>query len=251
MLEFKNVSVTVHKKSILSNVSFSAKEGRITALIGKNGSGKTTLLGCASGMRRYSGEIFISGRGLREMRTVERAKKAAFLPQMMPETALSVRSLVSLGRNPYVGSMGSLSDKDKAAVREAMRLTDTEIFADRGVNTLSGGEKRRAFIAMLLAQEAPLLILDEPTSYLDAASVRQLGDLLRNISAKEGKTILTVMHDLSEAVSLADDIAVMDGGKIIFYGTRSELLQSKVIEETFGVTRTFASLDGKERIFFV
>ncbi|MBQ8208773.1 MAG: ABC transporter ATP-binding protein [Clostridia bacterium] len=250
MLEFNNITVRKQGRDLISDVSFKVKKGRITALLGKNGSGKSTLLGCVTGVNKYSGKITLSGKDISDFSSRERARIAAVLGQMMPETSLSVRSLVSLGRNPYVGSMGVLSEDDKKAVSKALSLTETTEFAERCVNTLSGGEKRRVFLALLLAQETPLIILDEPTAYLDRSSVRNICELIRMLTDEHGKTVLTVMHDLTEAVSFADDIAILSDGKLTAYGDKTEILRSESIEKTFEVRR-FEVINGDEkRIFF-
>lgn len=250
MLEFNNITVRKQGRDLISDVSFKVKKGRITALVGKNGSGKSTLIGCVTGVNKYSGKITLSSKDISDIPSRERARIAAVLGQMMPETALSVRSLVSLGRNPYVGSMGGLSDEDRKAVDRVLVLTDTAVFAERCVNTLSGGEKRRVFLALLLAQETPLIILDEPTAYLDSSSVRSICELIKMLRDEYGKTVLTVIHDLAAAVSLADDIAILSEGYLTAYGDKNEILRSESIEKTFEVRR-FEVIDGDEkRIFF-
>ncbi len=250
MLEFINVSLKKGGKSILDSISFGVKKGKITALIGKNGSGKSSLLNLANGLGKYSGEIRLCGKDIRKYSPRERAHLAAFLPQIMPDTALSVSSLISLGRTPYTGGMGILRDSDKEAVRRAMVLTNTEKLAERNISTLSGGEKRRVFLALLLAQETPLIILDEPTAYLDLSYSAELCTLLRELCTKHGKTVLVVMHELTAAIELCDDIALLDNGKQIFYGKREEILATHIIEDTFDLKKYTAQDGEKSKIFF-
>lgn len=251
MLEFDNVSVKLGRKKLISDVSFSAGKGRLTAVLGKNGSGKSTLISCVSGLKRYSGSIRLSGRDISEIKNKERAKIIGFLPQIMPETSLSVRELVALGRNPYVKGMGILSEYDKKSVSDAMEMAECGSFAERKVNTLSGGEKRRVFIAMLLAQETPMLILDEPTVYLDHSASRSFCGFLRSLVDDHGKTILAVMHDLSQAAEIADDVAVLSGGKMLFYGEKNKALENNIFEESFDVKRFDALSGGEKQIFFL
>ena len=250
MLEFKNVSLEIGGKKILEDVSFCVKEGKITALIGKNGSGKSSLLNLANGLLKFGGEILLCGKDIRSYKAKEKARLAAFLPQIMPETSLSVYSLVSLGRTPYTGGMGNLSSCDREAVCRAMELTGIENLAGRNVSTLSGGEKRRVFIALLLAQETPLILLDEPTAYLDLSYTAELCSLLRELCENHGKTVLVVMHELSAALELCDDVALIDGGKPMFYGPKDELLESHITEEIFGVKKYIAYDGEKKGIFF-
>ncbi len=250
MLEFKNLSLKIGEKTILDSVSFTAKKSSVTALIGKNGSGKSSLLASANGLFSYDGEILLCGKDIVKYPKKEKAKLAAFLPQMMPETSISLYSLVSLGRSPYTGGMGILSASDKEAISRAMLLTNTEKLADRSVSTLSGGEKRRAFLALLLAQETPLLVLDEPTAYLDISYSASLLRLLRELCEDHGKTVLVAIHDISDAIELADDIAILDGGKTVFYGKKDELLNTDIIEKCFG-TKRYTVTDGTgQKIFF-
>ena len=250
MLEFKNITFKIGRKTILDSVNLKAKKGRITALIGKNGSGKTSLITTACGLSHYDGEILLCGKNIQEYKNKDRAKIISFLPQMMPETSISVYSLVSMGRSPHLGGMGILSKTDKEAILSALRITRTEELSERSISSLSGGEKRRAFLALLLAQEAPILILDEPNAYLDISYSSELCTLLRELCDDHKKTILVIMHDISEATEIADDIAILDGGKTVFYGTKNELLATETIENIFGVKRYKAYDGDKTKIFF-
>ena len=250
MLEFKNVSLKIGSKFILDSVSFKVPKGEITALIGRNGSGKSSLLSTANGLRKYNGEILLCGNDIRKFQKKEKAKLAAFLPQIMPDTSLSVYSLVALGRTPYTGGIGILSQADKEAIARAMALTNTESLALRHVSTLSGGEKRRVFLALLLAQETPLIILDEPTAHLDPSYSSELCSLLRHLCTEHGKTILVVIHELTEALNICDNAVLLEEGKQIFYGKKEDLLDTNKIEDVFGVKKYTAHDGEKIRIFF-
>ena len=164
MLEFDRVSVDHRGKTILKEVSFSLRPHRITVLLGRNGSGKSTLIRCVNGLQRHTGEIRLDGVSLALTPPRERARKIGILPQILPETALTVRALAALGRNPYVDAAGRLSPEDRRMVAEALRAAGMEDFADRSLRELSGGERQRAFLAMLLAQNTRILLMDEPTT---------------------------------------------------------------------------------------
>ena len=246
MIAFEELSVKKGSQTILHDVTFSLRAGTVTALIGKNGSGKSTLLSCVNRLCPYEGTIRLEARDLAAFAPLERAKKIALLPQILPNTELTVSSLTALGRLPYTGSMGRLSDTDRQRIAEALAMTDMSALASRPCNTLSGGERQRAFLAMLLAQDAELLLLDEPTAFLDTDAANGLYHILSDLVQSHGKTVLAVMHDLSAAIHLADDIAILDGGTLEFFGTAEECLAVHAIERTFSVTAHHAD----QRVFF-
>lgn len=250
MLELKNITVKNGDREIISNASFEIKKGEITVLLGKNGCGKTTLLSCVTGLKKYNGQILYANTDIRKMKSTDRAKRIAILPQILPETALTVESLASLGRNPYVGSAGILSSTDKQAVHEALDASKMTAMAKRAVNSLSGGERQRAFFSMIIAQDAPLILLDEPTAFLDHAARREMYSLLQRLVREKGKTVLAVMHELSEAILLADNLIILDDGRITAAGTRDEILSGKIIEKTFSVKCFECTENGEKRIFF-
>ena len=236
MLQIKHLSVTRGKRTILSDICFSPRQGKITALLGKNGSGKTTLLSCINRLCPYSGDILLNGTSLSHLSPRERARQIALFPQILPDTPLTVRELTDLGRNPHVGPDGRLSPRDHEAVVRAMTLAGISHLADRPCNTLSGGERQRAFLALLLAQDSPILLLDEPATFLDADAARELYALIASLARDHGKTVVAVMHDLSAAVSLADDILLLDSGHIAFSGDARRCLDSGILQSTFSVS---------------
>jgi len=236
MLQIEHLSVTRGKRTVLSDICFSPRQGKITALLGKNGSGKTTLLSCVNRLCPYSGEILLNGSSLSRLSPRERARCVAIFPQILPETSFSVLELARLGRNPYVGPDGRLSPGDEEAVVRAMALADVSDLAHRPCHTLSGGERQRAFLALLLAQDSPVFLLDEPSTFLDADAARALYALLERLAREHGKTVVAVMHDLSTAVALADDILLLDGGRVAFSGDVQGCLASGILESVFSVS---------------
>ena len=237
MLEFDRVCVTHRGRSILHEISFSLRPHRITALLGRNGSGKSTLIRCVNGLQRYTGEIRLDGVSLALTPPRERARKIGILPQILPETALRVGALAVLGRNPYVDAAGRLSPEDRRMVSEALRAAGMEEFADRSLKELSGGERQRAFLAMLLAQNTRILLMDEPTTYLDVDARRELRDLIRMLAQRQKKTLMVVLHDLNEAVELADDVVILQDGTLRFCGDVQACLNARALEDCFHVTR--------------
>lgn len=250
MLTCKNVGVTLGGQEILRDVSFSLVPGALTALIGKNGSGKSTLAACLGQRIPYSGQILLENTDLRALSPKERAKSIAFLPQMLPSPALTVREIAEMGRSPYLGLNRRLSPEEQEKVESALHRTGMLPLANRLLPTLSGGEKQRAYLAMILSQDAPLLVLDEPTAYMDMAAEAEFLSLLQSL-AQEGRTLLVILHNLSLAARCADQIIALSYKTVAFSGSREECLEKAVIERLFGVRRVDADDNGKKSIFFV
>lgn len=246
MLEIENLSVTFGQKQVLDHVSFSLKPHRLTVLVGRNGAGKSTLLNCVNQQLPYRGIIREGEHDLGGISPRERAKRIAILPQSLPSPHITGREMVSLGRNPYLDFTGRLTARDQEAVEEALRDADALELAERYVDTLSGGEKQRIDLAMILAQNTPIALLDEPTAHLDLNHEAAFLELLRKLVKTRKKTFLLILHDLNLAVRYADDLIVLESGKVIFSGTREECLAREVLEKTFDLKRYTAG----ERVFF-
>lgn len=233
MLHCENISVS----GILDGISFTAARGSFTTILGKNGSGKSTLLSCLAAQRDYTGNITVCGENVKALPIRERAKRITLLPQVLPSPSLTVRELVSLGRNPYLSFGGRMGDADLDAIEYALVRTKMQSFAARVLSTLSGGEKQRAFLAMILAQDADVLLLDEPTTYMDLHAEAEFLALLRGL-ADAGKTLIVVSHDLTLAVRYADHVLLLDSGKAAFCGEKNACIAAGAIEKVFSVRRT-------------
>lgn len=250
MLHFDRVSVILGGKPILQDVSFSLRPHRLTVLVGKNGSGKSTLLSCVNQQFPYSGTILCGQDDLARIPPNRRAQTVAILPQALPAPHITAREMAAFGRNPYLDFTGRMRDADRAAVTEALRQAQAESLADRYLDTLSGGERQRVALAMILAQQTPVALLDEPTAHMDLEHEAAFLQTLVRLRSEQQKTFLVVLHDLSAAVQYADDLVVLDAGKLVFSGTREACLQDRVLETTFGVRRyTFEGPEG-QKIFF-
>lgn len=245
MLEFDGVTVEFGGRKVLSDVSFSLKPGRLTALVGRNGSGKSTLLSCVNQQIPYGGSILYEAADLATFAPRQRARQIALLPQSLPAPHITGRELAVLGRNPYLDFTGRLGKTDREAVETALRDAHALELGERYVDTLSGGEKQRIALAMILAQNTPLVLLDEPTAHMDLSYESGFLELLRELKQTREKTILVVLHDLTQAVRYADDLAVLDGGRLVFAGSKAECLEQEILERTFGLKRYMA----EERIF--
>lgn len=250
MLKIENLSVSFGRKQVLSDISFTLKPHRLTVLLGRNGAGKSTLLGCVNQQLPYTGTIREGDRDLARLAPRQRAKTIAILPQSLPSPHITARELVSLGRNPYLDFTGRLTEEDRQAVEEALRDAAAAELAERYVDTLSGGEKQRIALAMILAQNTPIALLDEPTAHMDLGHEASFLELLRKLVAEREKTFLLILHDLNTAVRCADELLVLDGGRLVFAGSREECLEREILEETFGVKRYMAPDGAQMRIFF-
>jgi iron complex transport system ATP-binding protein len=209
----------------------------VTGLIGPNGSGKSTLLKILARQHAATrGSISFAGMPLQSWGEREFARKVAYLPQHTPLAAgLKVRELVALGRYPWHGALGRFGQTDRDKVDEALALTSTESFSDRLVDTLSGGERQRVWLAMLLAQDARLLLLDEPISALDAAHQVRVLRLVRRICLEKGIAVVIVIHDINLAARFCDRIIALKGGRLIAHGPPDEFMTATRLEEIYGI----------------
>ena len=216
---------------------FSARfgDGRIRAVLGPNGSGKSTLLRlCARQLTPASGTLRVGGRDAADYDAKAFARALAYLPQSRPVPMITVRALVAHGRFPHLGMTRRLSAQDEAAVARALDLTGLSGVAGRDLRTLSGGQRQKAYLAMLIAQDAQHLLLDEPTTYLDIGHQLELFDLLRTLR-NEGRCVVVVMHDLAQAIAFADDALLLHKGEPLYDGPADGLIPSGAMERAFGV----------------
>jgi iron complex transport system ATP-binding protein len=210
---------------------------RITAVIGANACGKSTLLkGLARLLKPRSGAVYLDGRSIHERKTIEVAADLGLLPQepTAPD-GITVGDLVGRGRYPHQGWFRQWSAEDEAAVAAALQATGTAGLVDRRVQDLSGGQRQRVWIAMALAQETDLLLLDEPTSFLDINHQIELLDLLVDLNRRAEKTIVIVLHDLNLACRYADHVVTMKDGRIFARGEPDEVIDAETVRAVFGV----------------
>jgi iron complex transport system ATP-binding protein len=234
MIELRQVSVRLGGAEVLHSVSFSVEAGEWLALIGPNGAGKTTALRALCGLVRCTGEVLVDGRDVRTLGRRELARLAAFVPQI-PETPpeLTVAEYVLLGRTPYLGYFGAEGRADRLAAERALERLELRPFAERFLGSLSGGELQRAVLARAVAQEAPILLLDEPTTALDLGRQQQALELIHSLR-DDGLTIVSTMHDLTLAGQYADRLALLDRGVIVAEGTPREVLSSSNVSSYYG-----------------
>ena len=234
MITTQRLSVAYGDTTIIENLSVTIPKGKVTALIGPNGCGKSTLLKTLSRINKpKSGEIFIEQTSLGQIKDKVLAQQLSLLPQVLvsPE-GITVRKLVEYGRSPYVSHWGRLSQADKKIVEQAMTETGVLELAEQNVESLSGGQRQRAWIAMVLAQDTEIVMLDEPTTYLDLSHQIELMELMRTMNA-QGKTVIVVLHDLNQACRYCDHLVVLKRGQLMAQGSPKEVFTERLLQEVF------------------
>lgn len=242
MVEIKDLTVCYGKKTIVENTDGIFGKNRITAVIGHNGCGKTTLLRAVAGLIPYKGNILLDGKNEKEYGRRTRAGKVAYMPQTRHTPEMTVETYLMCARYPYMGINKSPSQADRDAVELAMEQTGIENLRHRLVRKLSGGERQKVYLAFALSQGTDILLLDEPTTYMDIDRQYEMLELMQ--MTKKEKTVIAVLHDIAHALEFADDIAVMNGGKIEMMGDKNAVLNSGIIERIFNVSIRKICIDG-------
>ena len=243
MLVFEDATVGYGRRAVLRGLSFTLEPGRITAVLGPNGSGKSTVLRCIEGQ-----SALLAGRmPVEKLSPRERAKRIALFSQRLPAPDIPVEELVSYGRFPHCG--GRLGGADRDAVERAVAATGLEGLRQSSVRRLSGGERQRAFFAMLLAQDAPCVLLDEPGAFLDPAHHTALLERLCALRA-EGRAVGIVLHGVADAFRIADLILLVADGAQVFFGDTAECARGGYVERVFGVRRLDFTAQGKRYTVF-
>lgn len=236
VFEIDHLSFAVPARPLLEEITLNLPLGQVIGLIGHNGSGKSTLLKLlARQIKATSGQIRLDGQPLMTLRDREFARRLAYLPQHLPPAeGLLVRELAALGRYPWHGALGRPDATDHAAVAAALDACTLGPLADRRVATLSGGEAQRAWLAMLIAQEARVLLLDEPISALDITHQVEVLRLVQSLSHAQGRTVILVLHDLNMAARFCDHVVALRGGRLAFEGTPDALMTREMLHRVYG-----------------
>ena len=249
-LKIDIISASYGKKKIIGDISVNIPSGSFTAVIGRNGSGKSTLLYAIDGIIPFEGSIMAGDADISSASASERARLVSIMLQQTKNPHITVEELVSFGRRPYRGFGEAMTKEDLDAVERA--ISDAELSEIRGcyLDEISGGELRRSYFGMILAQNTPIVLLDEATAFLDTDREMRFLDMMDAKRRADGKTVISVMHDLSAAMKYADNVMLIDGGRLIFFGSVEDILKTDLIERTFSVKRYTACTDCGERIFF-
>lgn len=250
MLTIRNLRKTYEDATVVDDVSLDLPHGKVISMIGPNGAGKSTVLGMISRLvAKSSGAVEFQGKDLEKWESRELAKHLAILTQANNvQMKLTVRELVAFGRFPHSGS--NLSQKDWEIVDRSISHMELEDFAERFIDEMSGGQRQRAFIAMVLAQDTEYVLLDEPTNNLDIYHATQMMKLVRRLCDELGKTVILVLHEINLAAFYSDYICAFKNGKIAAWGTVNEVMTPEQLKLIYGVDFQIHEIDGRPLAIF-
>ena len=235
MIQLRDLSAGYGGRDVVRGVTLDFPPGRVLALLGPNGCGKSTLLRAALGLLpRSGGQVLLDGAPLESLSPRRRALMAAYLPQSRPTPTITAYKMVLHGRFPHLSYPRRCRGEDYEAADRALRWADAADVAPRPMGELSGGQRQKVYLAMALAQQAPTLLMDEPTTFLDVGHQLEVMAAARRL-AQEGRAVVMAVHDLPLAMRGADDIALLDGGRLAAWGTAEEVYASGALDRAFGV----------------
>jgi iron complex transport system ATP-binding protein len=236
-LETQHLELGYEQRTVVENLNLRLQNGKISTIIGANGSGKSTILrSLARLLKPKTGAVLLSGKSIQTLPSKTVAQQLAILPQAptAPE-GITVEALVQFGRYPHQKFLQPRSSEDDAQIQAALEQTKMLEFKNRPLETLSGGQRQRAWIAMALAQDTPLLLLDEPTTYLDIKHQLEVLHLLEELNAQTGKTIVMVLHDLNQAARYSHELIAVKNGQVVAQDTPERVLTHALLREVFGL----------------
>jgi len=235
IIQIENLSIALSGNTILKDISLSINDGEYVSIIGPNGAGKTTLIKCLAGIHRdWTGSIQIESKPFSDYDSKALARLQSYVPQADGRTnPLTVAEFTAMGRYPHLSAFTTLTAEDYAAIDEAIDRTGLEPFRHRKMNTLSGGERQMAFIAAALAQGSRILLLDEPSTFLDYRHQAEVALILKSACREKSITIVAVHHDINTAAACSDRICAIKEGSIVFNGTPQETIQPQTLKEIY------------------
>jgi len=245
-VKLENIDKSIQKQDILQDISLEVSPHKLTAFIGPNGAGKSTLLSIMSRLiKKDQGILSIKGREIESWNSQELAKELTILKQKINYQAkLTVEELVSFGRFPY--SRGRLRAEDWEKIRETLNYLELTNLKDRYIDSLSGGQLQRVFIAMVLAQDTDFILLDEPLNNLDIKQSVSMMQILRRLVEELGKTIIIVLHDINMASQYADEIVAFKDGQVFCKGTTAQIMQADLLSQLYEIPIRLADINGKK-----
>ncbi len=234
-MEIKHLSFAYDQTKILNNINLKFKRGAVTTLMGANGCGKSTLLNLMSrNLHSKTGKIYLKNKNIEDYKNKEFARELGMVHQQNRILGdITVKRLISYGRTPYLKPLQKYSEEDLERIDFALEMTNLKGLEEKEVAKLSGGQKQRVFIAMALAQNSNILLLDEPTTYLDIKYQLDILSLVRKINKDLGITIIMVLHDIMQAINYSDEVIGLQNGKIAFQGKPEEVLNNEVISNLY------------------
>jgi len=241
LISVRNLTFRVGAKTLLDDLTFDVRSGEYLTIIGPNGAGKSTLLKCLDNiLTDWSGTILLDGVPLKQIPQIHLARRIAFVQQSVSKLfTFTVRQLVEMGRYPHLKWLSPLTEEDQHIAHEAMNAMGIAHLADRTIETLSGGEMQKVHLATALVQQADILFLDEPTTYLDYKYQSEIGRLLRTINQQQSKTIIEVTHDVNRALLDATHVIALSEGKIVFDGSPGYLMDTVHLRNIYGIDFQF------------
>lgn len=236
-LTARDLTLAYEERTVVEDLDLDVPHGQVTVIVGPNACGKSTLLRALGRLLKpRRGAVLLDGTELTRVPTRSVAQSIGLLPQTpVPPEAITVADLVSRGRQPHQRWWRQWSEEDERAVTVAMARTEVSELAERPVDELSGGQRQRVWIAMALAQDTDLLLLDEPTTYLDISHQVEVLDLVRQLNRERGRTIVAVLHDLNQAARYADHLVAMKAGHIVAQGRPSQIVTVDLVRDVFGL----------------
>ncbi len=246
IIEIEKFSFSINRKRILKDISLSIEQGEYVSIVGPNGAGKTTLIKCLNRiLRNGTGTIKLAGKNIDEYRQKDLARITSYVPQANGHHfSFTVREFIMMGRYPYISPFSSTGPEDEISVDRAIEITGTKKWADRLITTLSGGERQKVLIAAALAQDAQVLLLDEPITFLDPGYQDEIYAILKSINHDRGITIVSATHDINSAVLHSKKIIALKGGALCFCGSPGGIMNNDKLCELYG--KTFSLIDHPE-----
>ena len=246
MIKIENLSCGYGKQNVIHNIDACIEEHKITVILGPNGCGKTTLLKAIAGLIDIKqGQISIKDKLINSYKRNDMAKLVSFMPQIRHVPVMKVEDLLMCARYPYLGMNKIPQKADYEAVSQAMNITGILEYKDRGLKTLSGGERQKVYFAFMLAQQTDIMVLDEPTTYLDIEKQFEILDMIKLMSHK--KTVVMVLHDICHGLKYADNVIIMNEGRVLDCGTPQEILSNGILEKIYNIKIHKLTIDGCEQ----